>query len=832
MTATDAPARVGSIRIDGVLGEGGMGTVYVGFDETLERKVALKSIRAERRLGAVARKRFLREARMLSRLEHPSICRIHGYVEQDGTDFLVLEYVEGATLARHITGGKLEARHRLDIAVQIADALAAAHAKGIVHRDLKPDNVMITPSGEVKVLDFGLARSEDSEADEPGAPGGASTTGDETGDSGSDPFAGVTTPQHSLATEVGHIVGTPLYMSPEQARGAAISTASDMYSYGLLIQSIWTEASPYPQELDKYAVVRLAAKAESLPADDVPKDIARIIDRLKTPAPASRATAVEVLERLQWIVDRPARNLRRAVGVVVLLLAVAAGVKYTVDLRHERGIAQRERGVADLRRGQAEDLLRFMSEDLRKKLRAVGRLDVLQDVDAKALAYYAAVPEAELTLGELTMRAQGLYQIGEVRIESGDLPGAKESFEASLEMSRRLVEKAPTDAEARKRLGYAFFWLGEVAYNERDLTGAQAHFESSRDVARGLVELEPENPEWRLELAAEESNIARMLQAQGDVDGALEILKQRLVTMTEIAALDPTNVDWQIELASSHLLLGTALEDSGDRQDAVAQYRANIDTLIVLVGNDPENATLMEHLATGHNYLGTAFDNMGLEAEALEQYEAIEEVTQALAKGDAANTSFQSNLATSLLNLGSNRVEDGKLESAEEPLRTALGLFDTLSARDPTRTYWTLKRANARLELGRLLERRKEFSQALDLARQVVALLAPFEGSSTDLAFITNAADARLLEGRLLAAQGLAPEARAAWERAHAILVPAAEGSRDASLLAPLARALLHLDRLDEARDIVGFVREQGMKNPLLEEAWAQALARAGVKES
>jgi tetratricopeptide (TPR) repeat protein/predicted Ser/Thr protein kinase len=828
MTASDAPARVGSIRIDGVLGEGGMGTVYVGFDETLERKVALKSIRAERRLGAVARKRFLREARMLSRLEHPSICRIHGYVEQDGTDFLVLEYVEGATLARHITGGKLEPRHRLDISVQIAEALAAAHAKGIVHRDLKPDNVMITPAGEVKVLDFGLARSEDSGPDEPG---GASTTGDETGDSGSDPFAGVTTPQHSMATEVGHIVGTPLYMSPEQARGEAISTASDMYSYGLLIQSIWTGMAPYEQGLDKYAVVRLASKAESLPAEGVPKDIAEIIDRLKTPAPAARATAVEVLERLHWIVERPARNLRRAVGVIVLLLAVAAGVKYTVDLRHERGIAQRERGVADLRRGQAEDLLRFMSEDLRKKLRAVGRLDVLQDVDAKALEYLASVPEAELTLGELSMRAQGLYQIGEVRIESGDLPGAKQSFEASLEMSRRLVEKAPTDAEARKRLGYAFFWLGEVAYNERDLEGAQAHFEASRDVARGLVELEPENPEWRLELAAEESNIARMLQERGDVEGALEILKQRLVTMTEIAALDPGRVDWQVELAASHLLLGAALEDSGDPLGALAQYRADIDILIVLVGKDPENATLMEHLATGHNYLGTAFDAMGREADAREQYEAIEEVTQALAQGDAANAKFQGNLAISLFNLGSNRIDDGNLASAEEPLRTALRLFDELSALDPTRTYWTLQRADARRELGRLLELREEVPAARELARQAVALLAPFEPSATDVSVITKAAEARLLEGRLLAAQGLEPEARAAWERAYAIVAPVAQGSRDARLLDPLARALLRLGRIDEARDAVSSIREQGLADALLEQAWDQALARAGTAD-
>jgi len=147
---------VGRFRVLSLLGRGGMGEVYVAYDETLDRRVALKSIVAGRRLQPSAQARFRREARALSRLDHPNICRIYDYVEMESHDFLVLELVTGRRLDEAIRAG-LSHDVQLRIAGQIASALVAAHAEGIVHRDLKPSNVMLSDSGEVKVLDFGLA---------------------------------------------------------------------------------------------------------------------------------------------------------------------------------------------------------------------------------------------------------------------------------------------------------------------------------------------------------------------------------------------------------------------------------------------------------------------------------------------------------------------------------------------------------------------------------------------------------------------------------------------------------------------------------------------------
>ena len=152
-------ALLGHIRVEAFLGGGGMSRVWRGRDDLLGRPVALKTVRDGRRMDPLARARFLREARILSRLDHPGICRIYDLVEAEECDVMVLELVEGRTLTEAMAAGLTPAERRA-VALGIADALAAAHAHGIVHRDLKPANVMLTPGGRVKVLDFDLARPD------------------------------------------------------------------------------------------------------------------------------------------------------------------------------------------------------------------------------------------------------------------------------------------------------------------------------------------------------------------------------------------------------------------------------------------------------------------------------------------------------------------------------------------------------------------------------------------------------------------------------------------------------------------------------------------------
>ena len=295
---------VSHYRIIGRLGQGGMGEVYVGFDETLARKVALKAIRPDHRLSPDARARFLREARVLSQLDHPRICRVFDYVAGDAADFIVLELVPGRSL-RNAMSERLGRQQVRRIAEQIVEVMVVAHATGIVHRDLKPENVMLDEGGGVKVLDFGLARLMGALREPRAAPAGsvdleqADTLGAE--DLGRPSGGGPppdTGPPGAVSsgplTALGSITGTLRYMSPEQARGEPATTASDMYSVGVVLQELLTGERAYPPEAMGEDLLRLVARGETRPAHGLDPETLRLVQSLKSLAPSQRPTALEI----------------------------------------------------------------------------------------------------------------------------------------------------------------------------------------------------------------------------------------------------------------------------------------------------------------------------------------------------------------------------------------------------------------------------------------------------------------------------------------------------------------------------------------------------------
>ncbi|HVS01246.1 MAG TPA: serine/threonine-protein kinase, partial [Thermoanaerobaculia bacterium] len=201
-------------RVTAKLGEGGMGEVWRATDSRLRREVAIKVLPEAFATDAERLTRFEREAQALAQLQHPNVASIYGLEEGDGRQALVMELVEGPTLAERLARGRLDLEEILAIARQIAEALEAAHEKGIVHRDLKPQNVKITPEGQVKVLDFGLAKALE--------PAGTASRADSASRLAASPTLTLG------ATVQGMILGTAAYMAPEQAKGVAVDKRADI----------------------------------------------------------------------------------------------------------------------------------------------------------------------------------------------------------------------------------------------------------------------------------------------------------------------------------------------------------------------------------------------------------------------------------------------------------------------------------------------------------------------------------------------------------------------------------------------------------------------------
>ncbi len=742
------------------------------------------------------------------------IARVLDWQFDEAPYFLESEYTEGGSFVDWADdqGGLKEVPlpTRLELIAQVGEALAAAHSLGVLHKDIKPANILIATDREgtprIRLADFGIGLIQDKQL---------------LLEKGITAY-GLTLP-NSASTG-----GTHLYMAPELVEGKVGTVQADIYALGVMLYQIVVGdfnralAPGWERDVeDELLREDIAALVERSP-DRRPQSAAEIAEPLRNLEEHRTQLEIERQRQAEAAATRvaldKAQRRRRVFGMIATAASVVLLVVSFLAIQ-----AIRAREDADLRRGQAENLIDFMVGDLRAKLAPIGRLDVLDDVGDEAMEYFASLPADEVDDDELFRRSKTLNQIGDIRIRQGNLEAAKVAFEESLTLAEELVERNPENGEWQVGLGAAHFWVGEVMRRQGDLDGDLQHLRAYLEISEALVEKDPTNRDWQLELGYAHGNVGTILETQGNLEGAIEALRASLTIKEELVQLEPENSGWQRDLSVTYSKVGRTLDRMGDLEAALAPHRQALVIRQTLAEGDSDNTRWQRDLAMSHSFLGSLLEDLGDSATALAHFRAELAINESLVEHDPANTGWRRNLAISNYSLGVVVATLGDLDAALEHHRKSIAIQEELLATDPSNAGWRRELAPMRRSFGRLLMVQGDVTRAFEELRLALAILQPLVDKNPDDRDSNRWLSAsHLTMGEVWARTGDKERARSSWAKAVEVIEPFALQSNDRRYLDPLARALLYLDRIEEARPIVEKLMSMGHREPTFLELWQQ----------
>lgn len=423
--------QVGRYKIISHIGSGGMGEVFLAWDSQLERKVAVKILSKKFTESAERMKRFIREAKTASALNHPNILIIHEIGEAKGAHFIATEFIEGETLRDRLNKSLINLAEIIDIVIQVSAALSAAHEAGIVHRDIKPDNLMIRPDGYVKILDFGLAKLVESKPIQA---------------SPQDP----TRPQ--LITQAGMILGTVPYMSPEQARGKPVDARSDIFSLGIVLYEMLTRHHPFSGETINHTIVSILEKEPpplSQFLQDYPPDIEIIIEKCLAKDLNKRyQTAKDLLASLRALkqeIDFQANNRRKIPS------DLKSETKTTILNVHTGKTVNKETGLNVLTQTERKPLF-SLTDKVRNAIKSRSSIPLILILVLSGLAAYFILPVFRETPPK--SEAVMLFDSGMEGLREGAYYKASKLFEDSIKIENDFANAHAGLAEAWMELDY------------------------------------------------------------------------------------------------------------------------------------------------------------------------------------------------------------------------------------------------------------------------------------------------------------------------------------------------------------------------------------------
>jgi serine/threonine protein kinase/TolA-binding protein/soluble cytochrome b562 len=757
---------------------GGLGEVLVALDAELNREVALKQIRAERADDSVSRARFLREAEITGGLEHPGIVPVYGLGRHgDGRPFYTMRFIRGESLREAIARfhgarpGRSDAEANLALRrllrrfTDACNAIDYAHGRGVLHRDIKPSNIIVGKHGETLVVDWGLAKTTGR------AEAGALADGEP-------PLVGLAS-SGSAETLPGELLGTPAFMSPEQAAGDldTLGAASDVYSLGATLYALLTGRSPF--EGDDVASVLRRVRQGQFPA---PRQIDRRIDpaleaiclkALSLNAADRYETARALADDIErWMADEPVnarrepfsararRWLRRhrtlattAASLLILgslglgAFAVVVGGKNrqlsdaydatrAAETEANQWLDQAMASIRDYYSGFAEDAL--AGEQVPKELR--------ERLLARPLEFYESLTrrlaaKRNPSRRERALLAEGRFSLGRILYVLGRHAEARRQGEAAIDLFAALAAAHPEVPDYREGLADSLMGLGLAMRASGEIQAARRAYERATAGYEALVAAQPGTPKFENGLAHSLTNLGLILRAAGDRAAARGVLRDAVTRFEALVAARPDVPEYQDGLANSYNSLGGVLREVGEFESSRQAFEAVIARYEALHAARPGAPEYLSGLATGYSNLGNVLSDIGRHSAARRAYEQAVAWRERLVAVRPGVPDYSQGLAIAYNNLGLALHHAGEFQAARQNYEQAIARYQALVAAHPSLPDYLDGLASSESNLGLVLSdlgeadaARQAFEESIARRKELVATWPGVPGYQRGLA--------------------------------------------------------------------------------------------------
>jgi len=793
--------RVGPYQIVEEIGAGGMGEVYRAFraDDQYRKQVAIKLVRAGQDSSFVVG-RFKNERQILASLDHPNIARLHdGGTTEDGLPYFVMELIDGQPIDQYCAERGLSVPERLKLFMQVCSAVQYAHQRLIIHRDIKPGNILVASDGTPKLLDFGIAKILDPEA---------------------------VTGQIDATLTVFRIL-TPGYASPEQVKGEPITTASDVYSLGVVLYELLTGQHPYrgpsstPQEIARAVceveperpstAVRRMETTERHRDSQGPSSVTNILDSsierrgkllrgdldnivlmALRKDPQRRYASVEqfaedirrhlgslpVLARKDTVGYRASKFVTRhkagviaaAVVLIILLVAMAITVRQARIARQER--ARAERRFNDVRK-LANSLIFEIHDSVQNMPGATATRKLLLE---RALEYLDSL--AKEASGDVSLQrelAAAYLRIGSLQGSTVDASlGQTDVGLASIKKSvaiREAVAKAdPNNASDLMNLAIAHHSLGRML-DSAGQPGAREQADQALAITERLLALGNTSSEVLGERSIDYQLLSDLQDESGDHAGALDSIKKSLAIAQNLFRANPKDRKLQRGAAMNNVKVGYAMSQIGSRTEALPFFRSGLD-LYESMARDQNDARSRRELAVANYYYSGSLMMNGDLAGALAATQRAVAIIDPMSDADPQNATLQLDRAGGYRAVGTDFVLMGRFAEGEVTLRRAIQIFENVLVHNPADLQAPHFMGIAEICLGEALAKTGKTQAALESYQKGIARLSRPGNDDPDNR--SDAATGQVRLGKALTSLGRMQEAATSYRKALAIAEPLA----------------------------------------------------------